>query len=635
MIRFNNQKELEEYRTEIDEQNAGKIRLCISGGTCGCAAGANRLESALRTSLEEHGLLDQTRLMVTGCHGFCPREPMLLIDREDWEHGADRILYTNVQEKDAAEIVEHSIAGNKIIERLIYQHPDSGTRIASKEKIPFFELQTRRLLNWNDRIDPLEIDDYIALGGYRAVARALTMESKEIIDNISKACLRGRGGAGFPTALKWKLTREATEKIAARTITPTTPFIVCNADEGDPGAYMDRSLLEGNPHSVIEGMIIGARAISEGIMCRPKGCVYVRAEYPMAIEHLHNALRQAREAGLLGENILGSELSFDIEISKGAGAFVCGEETALLESLEGKIGEPRPKPPYPVARGLWSWPTVLNNVKTWASCRYIFDHGAEDFAGIGTENSKGTMVFALVGKVENSGLVEVPMGVELRSIVEDIGHGTGNGGKIKAVQTGGPSGGCLPAEKLDLPVDYASLTEAGTIMGSGGMIVMDEQTCMVDTARYFLHFAAGESCGKCTPCREGVQHMYNIVNEIVEGRGRKEHLKILERMSEKIVALSFCGLGKTAPNPALSTLRYFREEYEAHLEGRCPAKSCSALIRYEIIEEKCTGCGVCARKCPAEAISGEKRQLHWIDSEKCIKCGICLRTCKFNAIEVE
>ena len=617
------------HRERVVAREAGKIRIFVAGGTCGCAAGAGGVKDALYQELERRGLLAKTSLKITGCHGFCTMEPMVLIARD----GCLRIMYRHVRAEDAAEIVEQSVCDTRIVERLVYTNPESGEKIPEQERVPFFRLQTRRILDWNDHIDPLEIDDYIALGGYVALANALGMPSGSVIETLSRAGLRGRGGAGFPTAVKWTLARGAVEQNAKAGVESAACYIVCNADEGDPGAYMDRSILEGNPHSVLEGMVIGAHAVAGGLACVQKGYVYVRAEYPMAIRHLSRALTQARELGLLGENILGSGLSFDIEIVKGAGAFVCGEETALLESIEDRIGEPRPKPPFPVISGLWNWPTVLNNVKTWASCRYILDKGAEEFAAVGTDGSKGTMVFALVGKVRNSGLIEVPLGITLRDIVEKIGHGVCDGGHAKAVQTGGPSGGCLPASKFDMPVDYSSLAEAGTIMGSGGMIIMDEQTCMVDTARYFLNFAVNESCGKCTPCREGVRHMHDILVEITAGRGRPEHLDMLDRMGRMIIKLSFCGLGKTAPNPVISTLRYFREEYEAHLAGKCPAKVCTALIQYTILET-CKGCGVCLRKCPVGAISGSPRELHRIDPEQCTKCGICRKACKFAAIEV-
>lgn len=632
MTRLNSIPEVKQLRDVVAARKNSKIQISIAGGTCGCASGAEKIRDAIQGLLETKGLLDQAQLRITGCQGFCSMEPMMLITRPG---DTKRIMYTQVSPEDAAEIVDQSVCQDHIVERLVYTHPDSGEKIPDRDQIPFFKLQTRRVLDWSDRINPLDIEEYIGEGGYAALGNALAKTAEQIIDEIQLSGLRGRGGAGFPTALKWQLARKAVIKAVAKADEPAACYIVCNADEGDPGAYMDRSILEGNPHSVVEGMIIGARAIAGGLECSAKGYVYARAEYPMAIRHLQFALKQARELGLLGDNILGSGMNFDIEIVRGAGAFVCGEETALLESIEDKPGEPRSKPPYPVECGLWNRPTVLNNVKTWASCRYILEHGANVFANVGTEHSKGTMVFALVGKIRNSGLVEVPMGVKLRTIVEEIGLSVPDGGTPKAVQTGGPSGGCLPADKFDMPVDYASLSAAGTIMGSGGMIVMDQHTCMVDTARYFLNFAVNESCGKCTPCREGVRHMYNILNDITTGKGRPEHLEILEQMGKQIVKLSFCGLGKTAPNPVLSTLRYFRDEYEAHIAGKCPAKVCTALVKYSILEGACTGCTACARKCPVKAISGEKKKLHVIDQSLCTKCGICMKTCKFNAVEVE
>ncbi len=563
---------VEELRKQHDPSRTAVV---VSGGTCGFVAGAREVYNALAAEMDRLGLTGKVELKLTGCHGFCAQEVLVVVRR-----GEREILYVQVKPEDAAELLEASVINDGVLQRRLYQTP-GGKRIAEKSKIPFYSHQERRLLLNNNRIDPLNLDDYLMQGGYLALAKALQTDPEEVLGWIHQSGLRGRGGAGFPTGRKWEMTRRSTEALSdtAEDGDDIYCYMVCNADEGDPGAFMDRSILEGNPHALLEGMAIGAWTMSGDTSAACQGYIYARNEYPLAIEHLQTAIAQARQAGLLGENILGTGFSFDVRIVRGAGAFVCGEETALIESIEDRVGEPRIKPPFPVVKGLWGMPTALNNVKSWVSAAMIVGKGPEYFASVGTENSRGTAVFSLVGKVANTGLIEVPMGMTLREIIEDIGGGSQSGKPIKAVQTGGPSGGCIPASMLDIPVDYESLTKAGTIMGSGGMIVMDETTCMVDTAKYFVHVGMEESCGKCTPCREGLQHMHFILGEITEGRGEAGHIDLLERMGNHIRELSFCGLGKTAANPVLSTLRYFRDEYEAHIHRkRCPAVVCRELI---------------------------------------------------------
>ncbi len=619
---------VERLRAGHDE---GLLTVLVSGGTCGLAAGAREVFDALRDQFAEQDLAGRAVLKLTGCHGFCAQEVLVVVRR-----GGRETLYCHVKPKDVAELVAAGVAAEGPLERLLYRPPeDSQVRVAEKGQVPFYAKQQRRLLMNNNRIDPLNFDDYLLQGGYLALAKALETEPEELIGWIKQSGLRGRGGAGFPTGIKWELTRRNVESAFDGQEEDGHCYVVCNADEGDPGAFMDRSILEGNPHALIEGMAIGAWAVSGDTSAACRGYVYVRNEYPLAIEHLQTALAQARAANLLGEDILGSGFSFDIRIVRGAGAFVCGEETALIESIEDRVGEPRIKPPFPVARGLRGMPTTLNNVKSWASAVMVVDRGPEYFASVGTESSKGTMVFSLVGKVANTGLIEVPMGMTLGEIIEGIGGGTQSGKPIKAVQTGGPSGGCIPATMLDIGVDYESLTKAGTIMGSGGMIVMDETTCMVDTAKYFVHVGMEESCGKCAPCRDGLQHMHHLLDEITEGRGRAEDIDLLERIGKHIRELSFCGLGKTAPNPVLSTIRYFREEYEAHIEKKqCPAGVCKALVVYRIDAEKCNGCHLCFKRCPVDAIRGEVKGPHEINEVECIKCGMCYEACKFDAVRI-
>jgi NADH-quinone oxidoreductase subunit F len=608
-------KQLIEQKEQERQQETRKV-IAVSAGTCGQARGALEVIKALKKSLKAAGLNDQVVLRITGCHGFCEAEPNLIIY-------PDRIFYQKLTPADVPTIVEETIKGGRVVEKYLYRDPVTKRRVWYENEIPFYQKQKRIVLGDNVFVDPTSLYDYLSIGGFRSFLKALEELSPEnIIETVKKSGLRGRGGAGFPTGVKWEATRRS----------PGQPkYIICNGDEGDPGAYMDRSVLEGNPYRVIEGMMIGALAIGAS-----EGYFYVRDEYPLAVRHVTFALEQLYQAGLLGKNILGSGFSFDLHITKGAGAFVCGEETALIASIEGKVGEPRQRPPFPAQKGLWGKPTCINNVETWANIPLIIKEGAEWFASIGTSGSKGTKIFSLVGKINNTGLVEVPMGITLREIIYDIGGGIPDGKAFKAVQTGGPSGGCLPASMLDLPIDYESLTAAGSIMGSGGMIVMDEKTCMVDVALYFLNFLRDESCGKCISCREGTQRMWEIVKDISEGKGKPGDLELLEELAIATKEASMCGLGQTAANPVLSTLRYFRHEFEAHIyEKRCPAGVCKSLIRYVVIPEKCTGCEACKRACPTGAITGTRKDVHSILYDKCIKCGACLDACRFEAIEAQ
>ncbi len=589
--------------------------IVISAGTCGQASGANDLIRVAKRELLAKGLTEKIHLRITGCQGFCQMEPSVLIE----PHGT---FYPRLGLKQMARIVDAVVRG-EVLHDLLWKDPKTRKRVEKQSDIPFFRSQARTILSRNEKVDPIRIYNYIENGGYSALVRVLTNGNRRwVVEEVKASGLRGRGGAGFPTGLKWELL--AKQPAAAG----RGKFLVCNADEGDPGAYMDRSVLEGNPHSIIEGMLIGAFATGA-----TEGVVYVRTEYPLAIKHLVIALRQARELGLLGENILGTGFSFDIQMVKGAGAFVCGEETALIRSVEGKRGEPRQRPPYPVQKGIDGNPTAINNVETWANIPIIIEHGAGEFAKIGTPQNTGTKIFSLVGKVKNTGLVEVPMGISISEIVHDIGGGPSGRAEIKAVQTGGPSGGCIPTSMFDLPIDYDSLTTAGSIMGSGGMIVMDENTCMVDVAKYFMKFLKDESCGKCFTCRKGTQRMWEILDDITKGKGTLEQLNLLEELALVVKDTSMCGLGQTAPNPVLSTLRYFRDEFLNHVERKfCPATVCRDLFTYRIIPEKCPGCMLCVKVCPSGAITGTKKEPHTLDQSKCIKCRACYEICKFDAI---
>jgi NADH:ubiquinone oxidoreductase subunit F (NADH-binding)/(2Fe-2S) ferredoxin/Pyruvate/2-oxoacid:ferredoxin oxidoreductase delta subunit len=616
MAKLADRSALEEFRKKLQSKNQrGKkklISLCAGSG-CG-AYGTAKVHQALVAELKKQKLDKKVAVKLTGCHGFCEKGPIMVIHPEG-------IFYPQLKESHVPKIVEETIKNGELVESLIYKDPTTKKKITFEKDIPFYKLQQRIIFGNNGLIDPTSIEDYISSGGYAALAKALfDIKPKQIIDEVKKAGLRGRGGGGFPTGIKWETCRRQ----------KGDQYIICNADEGDPGAYMDRSLLEGNPHSVLEGMIIGAVAIGAH-----EGYVYVRHEYPLAVRNLSIALQKAEELGLLGENILGTGFNFDVHISRGGGAFVCGESTALMASLEGNPGRPRAKYVHTVEKGFRQNPSNLNNVETWANVPVIINRGADWYASIGTERSKGTKIFSLVGKVVNTGLVEVPMGTTLRTIINDIGGGIPKGKQFKAVQTGGPSGGCIPEQFLDLGVDFDELAKVGSIMGSGGMIVMDQDTCMVDVARYFVDFLKDESCGQCNPCREGLKQMLAILTGICEGRGKEGDIEMLEELGMMMQKFSLCGLGTSAPNPVLTNILYFREEYETHIrDKKCPAGVCKSLFYYEIDADACTGCGVCARKCPQEAISGKKKQPHELNQDKCIKCGICYDACKFNAVVV-
>ncbi len=589
------------------------ISICAGAGCI--ASGADKVIDAFETEIEAQGMKTNVVTKGTGCPGFCERGPIVMIYPEE-------ICYLGVTAEDVPEIIAKTIKEKKVVDRLLFEDPVTGEKAVHESDIPFYRNQERNVICNNIKIDSKSIDDYLALDGYSALAKALTgMTDIEVLEEVKKSNLRGRGGAGFPAGVKWEGSRNASEK---------TKYVIVNADEGDPGAFMDRALLEGNPHSILEGLIIGGYAIGAH-----EGYIYVRQEYPLAVENITLAIQQAEAYGLIGENILGSGFDFKVIVHQGAGAFVCGESTALMTALEGRVGEPRPKYVRSNIKGLWNCPSVLNNVETWANVPLIINKGADWFTQIGTEGSKGTKIFSLVGKINNTGLVEVPMGITLRDIIYKIGGGIPNGKAFKAVQTGGPSGGCIPADQLDLEVGFDELTQAGSMMGSGGMIVMDEDTCMVDVARYFIDFLTDESCGKCVPCREGLRQMHKILTHITEGKGKESDLERLEQLAEAAQEASLCALGKSAPNPFLSTLRYFRDEYEAHIkEKRCPALSCKELIAYYIDPNKCQACMICARKCPADAIVGGKKKIHVIEQEKCTHCGTCFEVCptRFGAV---
>lgn len=590
-----------------------RAHVLICGGTGCTSSNSQKIKEELEAQLNKNKLDKEVKVVLTGCFGLCAQGPIVVV----YPEGA---MYTMVKVEDIQEIVEEHLIKGRIVKRLLAGDKEAEDVSKSLENVGFFKNQFRIALRNCGVINPENIDEYIAYDGYKALAKAVTeMKPEEVIAEIKKSGLRGRGGAGFPTGLKWELTSKAKGE---------QKYVVCNADEGDPGAFMDRSILEGDPHSVIEAMIIAGYAIGSD-----QGFIYIRAEYPIAVKRLQIAIDQAKEYGLLGKNIFGTDFSFDLELRLGAGAFVCGEETALLTSIEGHRGEPRPKPPFPAVSGLWGKPTLINNVETYANIPVILNKGAEWFTSIGTEKSKGTKVFAVGGKINNTGLVEIPIGTTLREVIYDIGGGIPNGKKFKAAQTGGPSGGCIPASHIDTPIDYETLKELGSMMGSGGLIIMDEDNCMVDIAKFFLEFTVDESCGKCPPCRIGTRRMLEILEKITGGKGEMEDIDKLETLAKSIISSALCGLGQSAPQPVLSTLRYFRDEYIAHVKDKkCPAGVCKSMMSYVIQPDLCKSCGICAKNCPVGAISGEKKVPYVIDQEKCIKCGVCMEKCPFKAI---
>ncbi len=617
MAKLENRESLEKLRNSLQskrQDNKKKLISLCAGSGCG-AYGTAKVHQTLMDELAAQDLQDEVEVKLSGCHGFCEKGPIMVIHPEG-------IFYPQLKEKHIPDIVEQTLKNGALVKKLIYKDPATKKKFTHEKDVPFYKLQKRIIFGNNGIIDPTSIEDYFSVGGYTALEKALfDMAPEEIISEVKKSGLRGRGGGGFPAGTKWATCRKH----------EGDRYVICNADEGDPGAYMDRSILEGNPHSVLEGMIIGAIAIGSN-----EGYVYVRHEYPLAVTNFSQALESAREYGLLGKNILGTGFDFDVHISRGGGAFVCGESTALMASLEGNPGRPRAKYIHTVEKGFRQNPSMLNNVETLANIPVIVDKGSEWFSSIGTEGSKGTKIFSLVGKVMNTGLVEVPMGTTLRTIIFDIGGGILKKKEFNAVQTGGPSGGCIPEQYLDLGVDFDELTKVGSMMGSGGMIVMDQDTCMVDIARYFLDFLEEESCGQCNPCREGIKQMLAILTSICAGHGKEGDIELLEELGDMVAKASLCGLGTSAPNPVMTTIKYFRDEYEAHIrDKKCPAGVCKPLFYYEIDEEACNGCTLCALKCPEKAITGEKKKLHYLDQDKCIKCTICYESCKFNAITIK
>ncbi|MFC1919307.1 NADH-ubiquinone oxidoreductase-F iron-sulfur binding region domain-containing protein [Chloroflexota bacterium] len=611
-------EELEALRGSlIRKRETLKHCIAICSGTGCLALGCADVIKAFEDELDGKGLSDEIEIRTTGCPGFCEQGPVVVIQPEN-------IFYQRVKPEDAQQIISETVLKGNLVNRLLYIDPTSGMRVAYEGEIPFYKKQQRLLLANNMNVDPKNIEDYIAMGGYKALQKALLhMTPEEVLEEVKRSGLRGRGGGGFPTGRKWETCRDAGGDIR---------YVIVNADEGDPGAFMDRAVLEGNPHSVLEGLVIGAFAIGAN-----QGYVYVRHEYPLAVENIKRAISQAEDYGLLGSNILGSGFSLPVDVTKGAGAFICGESTALMASLKGKVGKPRAKYTHTVEKGLWDKPSDLNNVETWANVPLIISKGADWYSQIGTEGSKGTKIFSLVGKIKNTGLVEVPMGMTLREVIFDIGGGIPRGKQFKAVQTGGPSGGCIPQSLIDLPVDFDELTKVGSMMGSGAMIVMDENTCMVDVARYFLNFLCGESCGKCVPCREGIKRMLQILEGICHGKGSEDDLALLEELSKTVAKASLCALGGSAPNPVLTTLKYFPEEYQAHVrDKKCPAGVCKELTKFVIDDDKCMGCRLCIKACPMGAITWMgKRKPVVLDQVKCIKCGSCYDTCLLDAIKIE